>query len=39
MDILKSFPARVELLAGFKFSGKMVKIMKLTRKNGKAGKW
>jgi hypothetical protein len=30
---------RVELLPGFKFTGKMVKIMEFTGKIGKAGKW
>jgi hypothetical protein len=29
---------RVELLSGFKFTGKMVKIMEFTGKIGKAGK-
>jgi hypothetical protein len=29
---------RVELLPGFKFTGKMVKIMEFTGKIGKAGK-
>jgi hypothetical protein len=31
--------SRVELLPGFKFTGKMVKIMEFTGKIGKAGKW
>ena len=30
--------SRVELLPGFKFAGKMVKIMEFTGKIGKAGK-
>jgi hypothetical protein len=30
---------RVELLPGFKFTGKMVKIIEFTGKIGKAGKW
>ncbi len=31
-------PTRVELLPGFKFTGKMVKMMEFTGKIGKAGK-
>jgi hypothetical protein len=31
--------SRVELLPGFEFTGKMVKIMEFTGKIGKTGKW
>ncbi len=34
----RSDPTRVELLLGFKFAGKMVKLMEFTGKIGKAGK-
>ena len=35
---VRSVSSRVELLPGFKFTGKMVKIMEFTGKIGKAGK-
>jgi hypothetical protein len=38
-DWIKQYvKTRVELLPGFKFTGKMVKIMEFTGKIGKAGK-